>query len=88
MFILDNEKIKLAVDLEGGCIRSAIIGGREWIAEGTPLFKVGLRDRSGAAVTVDAFGARSCELTGKGAECQGTGGIGRLIGIVGVIVGI
>ena len=71
MFILDNAKIKLAVDLEGGCIRSAVIGGREWIAEGMPLFKVGLRDRSGANVSVDAFGARSCELTENGAVYTG-----------------
>lgn len=67
MHILNLQKMTLTVNFEKGEIDSLILGGKERLASHLPLFKIGMRDKSGEYTVLSAYDAKNCMLTEDGA---------------------
>ncbi len=67
MRTLQLQNMILSVDHEGGRISSLVLGGKERVAGSVPLFKIGLRNNSGALTVLSTFDACVCHETEDGA---------------------
>lgn len=67
MYTLRLQHMCLSVDFQAGEIASLILGGKERVAERSPLFRLRLRDRAGEAFVLSTYEAASCLETGDGA---------------------
>lgn len=68
MYSLSAGRLSATVDFAHGRVHSLTIDSKERISGTSPLFRIGLRDKSGELIRLEPKDAQSCEITKNGAR--------------------